>query len=519
LKLVVLHYHLRPGGIRRVIEVALPELAWQLGAQQVVICSGEPPAQRDWSMRLEKRLAPVPVEVVTNRSLLYAAEQKTAPERLRQTIRSFFARVLKECQHGQGVVWAHNLSVGRNVVLAEEISRFCHVHKIVLVLHHHDWWCDNRWGRWREIQQSGAETLSRVARALLPPVRNVRHIAINRADAGVLSRHLGRRAVWIPNPTQAFPKIDPERRRYARSWLTKHLPHEAAVWLLPVRVLRRKNLGEALLLMRWLRPGAWLVTTAGASSADELPYARALIGGARRNGWPLRVGILRRAGQSGPSVAELLSVSEAVMLTSIQEGFGLPFIEAAAAGRPLIARAVPNVMPDLHHLGFRLPHVYAETWVHPDLIPWDSERERQARLFAAFRAQLPSAARSHLERPMLLSMGSMRGPLPFSRLTMTGQLEVLAQPTEKSWALCAPLNPWLEHWREQAVTGKLRAIPWPANTEKTMGCTAFALRLQRLLREEAPAPKAKASVVAQTELMSLKLKTEWQFPLLWSPKT
>ena len=42
----------------------------------------------------------------------------------------------------------------------------------------------------------------------------------------------------------------------------------------------------------------------------------------------------------------MLAASEAVLLTSIQEGFGLPYLEAAAARRPL-------VIPDLTRLSAR----------------------------------------------------------------------------------------------------------------------------------------------------------------------
>ncbi|OYV85625.1 MAG: hypothetical protein B7Z73_13210, partial [Planctomycetia bacterium 21-64-5] len=43
--------------------------------------------------------------------------------------------------------------------------------------------------------------------------------------------------------------------RYCR-WLSEQLGDDAPVWLMPCRLLRRKNLAEALLLARWLRPEA-----------------------------------------------------------------------------------------------------------------------------------------------------------------------------------------------------------------------------------------------------------------------
>jgi hypothetical protein len=62
-----------------------------------------------------------------------------------------------------------------------------------------------------------------------------------------------------------------------RRWLKKFpgLPG-APLWVVPCRVLRRKNIGEALLITRWLRPEAHLVVTGSASSSDEVPYSQRL---------------------------------------------------------------------------------------------------------------------------------------------------------------------------------------------------------------------------------------------------
>src|SRR5690606_14151715 len=136
--------------------------------------------------------------------------------------------------------------------------------------------------------------------------------------------------------------------------------------LMAARLVRRKNVAEALLLARWLRPDAWLMTTDGARSGDEQPYQRRLEEAARRHGWRLRIGVLAgREGPGAPRVPELMAASEALLLTSVQEGFGLTYLEAAAAGRPLLARRLPNVFPDLRRLGFRFPQAYDEVLVDP----------------------------------------------------------------------------------------------------------------------------------------------------------
>jgi len=184
------------------------------------------------------------------------------------------------------------------------------------------------------------------------------------------------------------------------------------VWLLPCRLLRRKNIAEALLLTRWLRPEAWLVTTGGVSSAEEQAYADALAAAAQTHGWRLRLGILHGDESQKPSVSELLAASEAVLLTSLQEGFGLSYVETAALRRPLVARALPNIAPDLAKFGFRFPQSYREIQVDPALFDWSRERERQSRSFSEWKSLMPSAAAKLAGKPAVLAAGKSRAPCP-----------------------------------------------------------------------------------------------------------
>lgn len=520
LRLIIIHYHLRPGGIRRVIELAAPFLARRLGLAEVVLGCGEPAAEQ-WHTQLRQKLAPVPVRCVIEPAFRYLSEQTEPPAEMERRMESSLNRLFEGATAGNCVVWAHNLGIGRNLLLSRAVARACAKRKLRLLLHHHDWWFENRWRRRPEMQASGFGTLQSIGRTIFPGPPQTRHIAINRSDARGLQRHFGRRALWLPNLTQPFPEVPAARLRAARSWLHQSIvPREAPVWIVPARVLRRKNLAEALLLARWLRPEAWLISTAGASSADEAAYAAALEGAARKHRWPMRLGVLRQAGPEAPNVAELLAASEVVLLTSIQEGFGLPYVEAAAAGRPLIARAIPSVAPDLRQFGFKLPYLYDEVMIHPELFDWEAERRRQEELFGVWRAQLPRACRAWAGAPWLSSTGSQPRPAPFSRLTLTAQLEVLAQPAERSWTLCAPLNLQLPEWRRRAQAGKLQSSPWPKTAERWLGGEAYARRFQGLLQDiPAPAPDPNRGSKAQTEFIRRKLRSEHLFPLLWALQT
>jgi len=119
------------------------------------------------------------------------------------------------------------------------------------------------------------------------------------------------------------------------------------------------------------------------------------------------------------------------------------------------------IAPDLARFGFRFPQSYREIRVDPALFDWSRERERQARSFSEWKNLMPRAAAKLVGKPAVLAAGEEPCPVPFSRLTLTAQLEVLAQPVERSWERCAPLNPFLNTWRARAVAGRLLASPWP----------------------------------------------------------
>lgn len=519
LKLVVLHHHFRPGGVRRVIELATPHLVahWPERVREVVLATGEAP-DATWLVHFRDRLPGVRVRVRVEPAFGYASEMRLPAKTLRERVRDGLEALLRDVMSDECLIWAHNLGLGRNLYLARDLTFACHVGGPPLILHHHDWWFENRWHLFADMREPGFRKLDAVAGAILTSSPNIAHAAINQADAAVLEKHFPGRAAWLPNPVEPEPPPPAARVAAARAWRREQLGEDAPLWLLPCRLLRRKNIAEALLLTRWLRPEAWLVTTAGVSSAEEQAYAETLEAAARTHGWRLRLGILHGDESGKPSVPELLAASEAVLLTSLQEGFGLPYLEAAAAGRPLVARQLPNVAPDLAQFGFEFPQRYHEVLVDPTLFDWRDERRRQKRMFAEWRDLMPRAASQLVGTPALLAAGATPSPVPFSRLTLAAQLEVLSQPPGDSWARCVRLSPFLKTWRERAATGRLKASPWPREAKRWLGGQAYVRRFLHLvppLLVERPRPRA--SQAAQLEFLREKLRAEYLYPLLWSP--
>jgi glycosyltransferase involved in cell wall biosynthesis len=519
LKLVIVHYHLRPGGIRRVIELATPHLIRAFGGMidSVLLACGEA-SDRKWNRQFQSRLTGAPVGFFVEPAFNYVSEQGRSAGQVSRQIGAALRSILGDPRAGECLVWAHNLGIGRNLLLTRELTRACQERDIPLVAHHHDWWFDNRWFRWSEARRCGFRSLQTIARTIFPPLPNLRHVAINQVDARILRRHF--EVAWLPNLTEPAPRLPAAQVRAVKSWLNDELGDDGPVWLMPCRLLRRKNIAEALLLTRWLRPEAWLVTTGGISSADEKAYADQLAAGARRRSWRLRLGILNGAETGKPGVHELLAACEAALLTSIQEGFGLPFLEAAAARRPLIARAIPNVAPDLAQFGFRFPQCYHELLVDPRLFDWQNESRRQEKLFRAWKKRLPNVCRSWAGEPVVLAAGTTKCTVPFSRLTLTAQLEVLAQPLERSWELCERLNGWLAAWRRRAAARRLLSPSWPRAADRWLSGRSYARRFKQIVRAIPRfAPRPDNAAAAQEDFIRERLGSEHLFPLMWPRET
>lgn len=516
MKLIIVHYHLRPGGVRRIIELATPFLLTHAPEPitQVTLAGGEA-APDAWHRAFVRSLHPVPVELFVEPGFGYLSEQNDPPRKVADRIRVALQKLLTG---DRLAVWIHNPGVGRNLLLARELAAACAGSGIPIILHHHDWWFDNRWQRWKEIRQAGFPTLSASARAVFPTSGQPVHAIINQADGRILGGRCGARSAWLPNLTTREALPTTEQVADARHWLDDRLDLKGApFWLVPCRTLRRKNLAEALLLARWLRPEAWLLVTGAASSEDEVPYARTLTEAIGERGWRMRLGVLAGSEPGRPEVQTLLRACEAALFTSIQEGFGLPYLEAAAAGRPLIARRLPNIMPDLTLFGFRFPQAYDEILIAPDLFDWRTEQNRQARAFREWRNGMPAPARKLAADPPILALDPQ--PLPFSRLTLAAQVEVLAKPAEESWAASHPFNPFLPTWRQRTAANALGVTRWPAQAERWLSGEAYAHRFHDALKlASAPSNRPVSAADLQADFIRDRLSVPNLYPLLWSSR-
>ncbi len=336
----VIHYHLKPGGVTTVIKQHIQAAA---DRHNFLIISGEaPPDGR----------VPAPVAVVPEIGYDHADGRPacTDPD---ATAAAIIDRLQEQWPDGCDLLHVHNPLLAKNERFLD-ILRALTARGVRLLLHVHDFAEDGRPGSYYG-QTAYPEDC---------------HLAvINSRDRQILIEAGARPegVHYIANPVNVLPQAEPP-------------PPPEPLVLYPVRAIRRKNIGEAVLMSLFFEKQETLaVTLAPNSPADFPPY----------EGWkefcraePFRV--VFEASSRRP-FDELSGACRAMVSTSITEGFGFAFLEPWTAGKPLLGRRLPDLCADFEAAGVRLDHLYHRLAVPTDWLDKSRLREKIVRTASAVR--------------------------------------------------------------------------------------------------------------------------------------
>lgn len=150
-----------------------------------------------------------------------------------------------------------------------------------------------------------------------------------------------------------------------------HDHYRSPLILYPVRAIRRKNIGEAILLSCFFPPSVRLGITLPPSSPADYPSYEGWKAFSLRESLPVdfELGLARPLSDWIPETLCMIS-------TSIREGFGFTFLEPWTAGRGLIGRRIPPVIEDFQRLGIEFPDLYDHLYIPTDWIPLDEVKAR-----------------------------------------------------------------------------------------------------------------------------------------------
>jgi len=330
MRIAVVHYHLKRGGVTRVIASALKGLG-KACDKAVVISSTHPDEP------LPCPVAIVPELAYTDRASGQAAEALT--RKMRKAAHEHLGRA-PDLWH------VHNHSLGKNVNFPEGVKRLVEDGERLL-LQIHDFAEDGRPANYRNQKAPyEAGIFTDYPTSLFPVAPQIGYAVLNGRDHGILQAAGVPESslFWLPNAvTGGFPAAEPGMRGPATPLV-----------LYPTRGIRRKNLGE-LLLMAKVYPENKYATTL----TPDNPHWRGVhdhwMALADELNLPVSFGIGERP---GADFGQLVASSTSLVTTSVAEGFGLAFLEPWLFGKPVIGRDLPEITGDFKNNGIRLDSLY-----------------------------------------------------------------------------------------------------------------------------------------------------------------
>ena len=233
-----------------------------------------------------------------------------------------------------------------------------------------------------------------------------------------------------------------------------------------MRGIRRKNLGELAFLAALAPAGARFAVSRAPLNPEALPIHDAWSRFTKRLRLPIEFNVVDRLAPAAGASADFdswLAHATHFVSTSVAEGFGLPFLEAIALGKPLVARNLPHITAEHARHGIRTGNPYDRLLVPADWIDLtilrDHLKTTLERNHRAYRRPLSNkisaAAFAALLHDGWLDFGNLPEPL------QQGVIERLADPACRKTPLVQMRGQTetAEDWLAAAIEDRRPAAP------------------------------------------------------------
>ena len=348
MKIVIVHHHLNPGGVTRIIQSQVSSLRRQFPETDILILTGKM-GYPDFFDGFN-----VPVDV--NLKLDYLLGNAPSADKL-APLKDDISGYLREKISKEDIIHVHNLNLGKNPALTLAISEMGSDDYNVFN-HCHDF-AEDRKANMDYLEQVIHGHFGENTRSVMYSDRsNYLFGTINAFDREriIQSGIPAERVIHLPNPVH-FEQKSNLTKEQAKTSICKTLRLDKKKLLItyPVRVIQRKNIGEMILFSTIFKDRAnWLVTMPPKNPQEVIHY----------DAWKKfcadeKIAIVWEAGTS-VDFEELLIATDVCISTSMREGFGMAFLEPWLLDTPVMGRNISYVTKDLLDSGVEFPLLYDE---------------------------------------------------------------------------------------------------------------------------------------------------------------
>lgn len=333
MRAAILHYHLKPGGVTRVIANTVRALD-NRGIESLVFCSEAP----------QKAAYPYDnVRVIPG----LAYDDSFSETKADDLKRSLEATCRKEWGCLPDIWHVHNHSLAKNLQIPVVVSEWAQEGQ-KLLLQIHDFAEDGRPENYKALfLKLAGKDIGRLNKLLYPTGDHIGYAFINGRDrsffknAGIAPDHchLLANPVWLD--------IDKDAAIDTPEFKDKKL------YLYPTRSIRRKNLGELLLWSAAASDDEVFGSTMAPANLRALPIYERWVSFAKQQQLPMLFDLGTRH-----RFDALLNSAYALVTTSIAEGFGLAYLEPYLINAQLVGRDLPEITQDFTDYGIHLEGLY-----------------------------------------------------------------------------------------------------------------------------------------------------------------
>jgi glycosyltransferase involved in cell wall biosynthesis len=435
LRLGMMHHHLRPGGVTSVMRDMAIALGRHSGYETLEIDVFAAARSEARALKIFERArgdTPVRLRIVNIPSLAYRTQPYSSRSSFTEAADKLAMDILGQIDLGSStrdcpyVLHSHNISLGKNPTATMAFGRIAEIAverslPLWLINHVHDFAENNRTEQMRAFNNCTGTRDEAFARSFMyPNTPNVVYLTINSADIETLLKVgiSADRVFLLPDPIDVSqyeqgPLWEATERQLAamglgpgdyRKTMLRALADWAAsrnqvfddslpILLSPLKVMRRKNNVESLLLLMLLRHLGrrfQMLISLGANSPPDIAYSRSLKHFAASRRLPVVIGFgseiiseaARRRTRSGIvkryNLCDLYALCSAVVTTSVVEGFGLSYHEGWLGRKPVIGRRIDEIVRDFEARGMSFGHLYEKVAVSTTDLPGLRERLREA---------------------------------------------------------------------------------------------------------------------------------------------
>lgn len=345
MKIAILHYHLNPGGVTRIIEMQLSALLAQKEISEIQILSGA----------LESSIKiPAGVEFIYNPDLNYLNYSEVSSNGIDVKYNRMISFFMDELS-ADTIIHAHNMNLGKNPILTAVLNALIKAGRKV-VNHIHDF-AEDRPANIDALEHVIEKHFGRSLSKMLYPDRENCHYAVLNSSYVERLTQLSipaKRISLLPNPVAVEKIIEKDAVFKAKEKAKKLLKVNPDLpnYVYPVRGIRRKNLGEFILLASLFKDKAnWITTLPPLNPVERVEYDK----------WKdfcikEQIPLVFEAGEIC-AFMEVMALADRCISTSTREGFGMVFLESWLFGMPIVGRNLP-VSKDFKDAGIKFNGLY-----------------------------------------------------------------------------------------------------------------------------------------------------------------